>query len=190
MSLNKIAINLNPRKDKLDEVIGEIISGYKPLIIIAVVGVLILNVLLHFFVGIKAEIYKNYEKEWKKWQGNYNLLSRLKNETVTLEKRKKEFEKVIYPNVEMAQVLGILFSAMPKNIWLESVNFNNETLTLEGYVVRWHEDYLVTLNRNLIAPLRKSSYFSSKFAKINIKATKKKIINKVEVLNFGIECGK
>ena len=82
-----------------------------------------------------------------------------------------------------------IFHSLPKNVWFESLDFKSGAINLKGYVVKWGEDYLVSLD-GFVNSLREQEYFSSKFSNMSIRESKKSNFNGVETLKFIIECKK
>lgn len=186
--MDKISINLNPRKTRKNEVILQNMVTYKPFLILGIIGIFILIFILQLFIFLRMNSYRSYKKEWAKWQEPYDLIAQVKKETAALEQKKIELQKVTLPKMEMAKILAEIYSSLPKNIWLKSFRFKDNSLILCGYAVKWSEDYLTSLGEKFLNSLKEAEYFSSKFKKVNIKDTKKTTFNDVEVLEFNIEC--
>ena len=86
-------------------------------------------------------------------------------------------------------MLAEIFNSLPKNIWLEELDFDKDMIILIGYVVKWKEDYLASLDK-FIKHLGNEDYFHSIFADIGLKNSRKSRVNNVEVVRFKIECKK
>lgn len=187
--MNKISINLNPQKKDISADFLRNLTVYTPLMGLATIIIFFSIVLLQIFALNRAHSYNVYKKKWKEWEDKFNLINALKKEISDLEASQEKLNKLIAPKCEAALISEDIFSSLPKNIWFESLNLKEGSLDLSGYVVKWDEDYLVSLD-NFVNSLIEKSYFSSKFTKVNIRDSKKTEFNGVEVLKFTIECKK
>ena len=185
ITMAKIYINLNPQKKDANVFIQKIV-GYTPLIGLGAVLGLILVLIINVFILIRAGDYRDHKNEWKQWEGKFNSMFDIKNDISLLENEKRKIQGITVPRYQLAKISQDIFVSLPKNIWFDSLNFREEVLTLKGYVVRWGEDYLVSLDK-FINSLKEKENFSSKFKKIDIKQSRKKEFRKVEVLEFTIE---
>jgi Tfp pilus assembly protein PilN len=183
--MDRIYINLSPKKEKLDNAILQQVSYY---MLIGVFFVLCLIALLAVFLFIRIAVTKHYESRWSRWKGQSSALSVIKNELSSLQNEKSEFTKILTPQTQMAKIFSDIFSSLPQNIWFNSLNFNKKSLNINGHVVRSDsEDYLVSLE-NFINSLKTKEYFASHFKNINIKDSQKNDFNGIEVLEFNLEC--
>ena len=186
-SMDKININLNPQKKSTPSAVMQNLVSYTPLVGLCTVLGLILILFLQIFVVRRIYVNRRYSVEWAGWTEKSILLSKIKQNIANLEQEKERLQELNIPRYEIYRVFGDIFSSLPKNIWFEKLTFSNGFLNLEGNIVRWQEDYLVSLDR-FIDSLQESEYFSSKFEKVNIKESRKVKFNGIEVLNFIIEC--
>jgi Tfp pilus assembly protein PilN len=188
--INKIKINLNPKTKEEVNLFSQKISLYTPFVGLGVIGFFIIFLFFQVLILFRANVYRNYKKEWKRWEQKYNLINNIKKETTTLLQEKKEFEKLLTPKIIMAKVFEDIFSSLPENIWFHIFSFKKGSLNLKGYVVKWNEeDDMVSLHKFLTS-LKEKEYFSSKFKRISIIASKKVNFSGVEVLEFEVECKK
>jgi Tfp pilus assembly protein PilN len=188
--INKIKINLNPKVKEKESLFIQKISFYTPFVGLGVVGFFIVLLFFQILIFFKANAYRNYRKEWKRWEKNFNLINNIKKETAALLQEKKEFEKLTTPKIVIAKIFEDIFSSLPENIWFHTLSFKEDSLNLKGYVVKWNnEDDMVSLHK-FITSLKEKEYFSSKFKRINIIDSKKVSFFGVEVLEFNVECKK
>lgn len=185
--MDKININLNPQKKSTPSAVMQNLVSYTPLVGLCTVLGLVLILFLQIFVVRRIYVNRRYSVEWAGWTEKSILLSKIKQNIANLEQEKERLQELNIPRYEIYRVFGDIFSSLPKNIWFEKLTFSNGFLNLEGNIVRWQEDYLVSLDR-FIDSLQESEYFSSKFEKVNIKESRKVKFNGIEVLNFIIEC--
>lgn len=186
--MDKIHINLNPRKPKGQNETLEKIAGYSPFVGLAAAGVFVLIFILYLIVFVRGGICRGYERKWSQWEEKFNVMNQIKIEGQKIKAEKDALEKVATSRNQMADILSDVFEVLPKNIWFKSLNFREEKFSLEGYVAAWKEDYLVSLVDKFINPLKAKPYFSSKFGKVNLKESKRDNFYGVEVLYFNIEC--
>jgi Tfp pilus assembly protein PilN len=185
--MNKIDINLNPQKENAPSEMVRNIAAYVPLLTLGIAVIFIIIVLLQVFAFQKQHSYNVYKGKWAQWEDEDTLLKRLKNNIYRLEEEKEGIAAIITPKNEAAKLLSDIYAVLPKNIWFDELKFREGFLSLNGYVVRWEEDYLVSLDK-FINGLRNGEAFSSHFQKVNIKQSQKDKIRGVEVLRFSLEC--
>jgi Tfp pilus assembly protein PilN len=185
--MNKININLNPRREEEGSLLTQKIISYFPLVVLVAAGFLILILVFQLIIFFKINTYNHYKNQWQNWEEKFNLITKIKKETVSLMQEKKEFDRITTPHIMIADILSDIFSSLPENIWFKTLAFRENSLILEGYVVKWDEDYLISLDK-FINSLKNRKYFSDIFKKINIKSSQKEKFNGVEVIGFNIEC--
>ena len=188
--MNKIIVNLNPKKERVSSEVLQNVVAYTPLAILTAAVFLILTLGLQIVSLKKMHTNGVYNKKWARWSQKYKLIQAIKMEIANLENEKSVLQKVTTPKYKVETILEDIFAALPRNIWFYDLNFDKEILSLKGYVARWgeaSEDYLVFLDK-FINSLREKSYFSSRFNKMNIKESQKTNFNGIEVLEFTIEC--
>jgi len=187
--MKKIVINLSPQKETATTVLLQKAVSYTPLVGLTAVLVLVLIIFLQMFILKQAYNYSKYNKKWGAWKSKYEEIKKIKKEIGKLEKEKNRLEEIAAPKYDIVLILEGIFSSLPKNVWFERLDFESGAISLKGYVVKWREDYLVSLD-GFINSLREQEYFSSKFKKLNIRESKKSNFNGVETLKFIIECKK
>ncbi len=187
--MNRISINLSPKKETATTAAAQNIISYTPLVVLA--GLAIFTILLFMQVIFlkKNHTHGIYKKEWAQWEHKAIAMRGIKDEITLLDYELCRLRKISTPGYGLGYILADMFSALPKNIWFESLRFKEEVIELRGYVVKWNEDYLISLD-TFINALGKSDYFSSRFGLVNIKTSQKEDFNGVKVLNFSIECKK
>ncbi len=187
--MKKIVINLSPQKETITTVLLQKVVSYTPLAGLTAVLVLVLIIFLQMFIFKQTYDYSKYSKKWRMWKSKHEEMKKIKKGRAELEKEKNRLEEIATPKYDIVLILEGIFSSLPKNVWFEGLDFESGVISLRGYVVKWREDYLVSLD-GFINSLREQEYFSSKFKKVNIKESKKSNFNGVETLKFIIECKK
>jgi len=185
--MKKVVINLNPRKGKISSLALQNIVSYTPLVAIGAVLGLVLLLLLNLAILKEAASLAIYNKRWKDWSEKAQTIQEAKLLMGKLKAEKDTLEKILTPDYQMAVVLGDIFASLPKNIWFGEFDFHDQALKIEGYVVKWNQDYLASLDE-FIKSLRQKEYFSLKFASLKIVESEKLDFNGQEVLKFIIEC--
>lgn len=185
--MKKVVINLNPQKEKISSLALQKIISYTPLAAISAVLGLVLLLLLNFEILRRVQSYAFYNTRWKEWSEKAKVLGDVKFQMGKLKEENKQLEKILTPGYQMATVLGDIFVSLPKNIWFENFDFHDQFLKIEGYVVKWNQDYLVSIDE-FIKGLRQKEYFSSRFGSLEIIESRKVDFNGQEVLKFIIEC--
>lgn len=182
--MDKIYINLSPKQEKVESAILKDLPYYLGLgaifcfVVVGALGV---------FIVIRMGVLKYQEGKWSKHKEQYATLTKIKSEISGLENNNKELKKILTPNNQMAKIFEDIFTSLPPNVWLGSMNLKKDFLIMKGYIVKVDEDYLVSLEK-FIKSLKSKEYFTSKFKKINIKNSQKNDFNEIEVLEFDIEC--
>lgn len=189
--MKKIIINLLPSRggETADKILG-VVFKYIPFVFLALVVSVLLNIFL-FPVGSFSQLrYKKMEAEWKKLEPEAKAVAALKEEVQALQSVKDEYRKLFSGDTKISRLFADLFAALPKNIWLEQITFQGKELSLSGCVVKWKEEYLLSLDK-FIKNLNKSEYFSTVFKdKISLKNSRKSTFSNVEIVKFQIECKK
>jgi len=187
--MKKIVINLSPQKENVTSAFLQNLISYTPLVGLSAAAIFALVLLVQLFSLKKAHTVRVYTKKWSQWESKANSIAEMKKELMRYESEKAVLQELVTPQNDMTFILRDLFSSLPKNIWFEKIRYEEGFINLAGYVVRWEEDSVASLDK-FINSLRKKDYFSSKFDKINIKESKTSEFNSVEVLEFVIECKK
>jgi len=187
--MKKIAINLSPQKEHITSALLQNLVSYTPLIGLSAAAIFALILLLQLFALKKAHTVRVYTKKWAQWEEKANSITAIKKELMRFENEKTALQELATPQNDMVFILRDLFSSLPKNIWFEEIQYKEGFINLSGYVIRWGEDSVASLDK-FINSLRGKKYFSSKFAKINIMESKASEFNGVEALEFVIECKK
>jgi Tfp pilus assembly protein PilN len=186
--MNKIHINLNPKKEDVKSILFQNLVSYIPIIGIVIGFLFVAIVVLNIVVISKVGTLRSYERKWRKWEDRFKKIRTIKSETESLLEEEKTLVEIATPRYQMARILGDVFSVLPQNIWFKAINFREGSLDIAGYVVEWEEDYLISVVDRFIRPLREKEYFSSVFTKVNLKESRRKKFYGVEVLEFDIEC--
>ena len=187
--MKKVVINLSPQKHRAASLdLGNLIA-YLPLIVMVAIIGLVMVLLFQVVVLKKAHTYADKAKSWQQWEQKAKTLQDVKQQINELKIKRDKLEEALVPRYEMSFILGDIFSSLPKNIWFQSLDFQEGALSVQGYVVKWNQDHLASLN-GFIKSLQAKEYFSSKFAVVEIKESQKANFNNVEVLKFIIECKK
>ncbi|MCF7887259.1 MAG: hypothetical protein K9L71_02470 [Candidatus Omnitrophica bacterium] len=187
--MKKIKINLNPKKPAIFDQGLEKALDYIPLLILLVIFFALLVGGVGLFSLTKAAKYNHYKNIWKKWESRSNQLAEIKRNRASLERELDRIKDVVTPGYTGVALLNSLFSALSKNIWFKNIFFEQKITKVEGYVVVWDKDPIVSLE-NFINNLQESEDFSKRFGRISIKDTKRINFNGVEVTQFIIECRK
>jgi Tfp pilus assembly protein PilN len=187
--MKRITINLHPLHHKEEDRIYATIAKYIPYVFLGLIGLVVVNIFLFLLVSLSRLGYKSAAEQWKTFSPQVETVTALKKEVEALTAERNEYSGLFAARVETSRMLADIFASLPKNIWLERIEFNNDNLNFSGYVVRWKEDYLVSLDK-FIKNMGKSEYFSTVFKEISLKNSRKNNLHNVEVVRFVIECKK
>ena len=185
--MKKVIINLNPRKEKISGLALQNVVSYTPVAAISAILLLVLLLLLNVVILKQAASYRVYNKHWREWSQKAKTIQEAKVLLDKLKIEKSQLEKILTPDYQMAVVLEDIFASLPKNVWFGEFDFHDQDLRIEGYIVKWNQDYLATLDE-FVRSLRKKEYFSSRFGNLKIAGSEKVDFNGQEVLKFIIEC--
>ena len=187
--MKKISINLSPQKENITSVILQRLGSYTFQMGVLAALILILVLFLQVFIFGQAYKYNDYSKKWKNWGEKDKLVKKIKKDIFRLKEEKRKIEEIATPEYDTVLILSNIFSSLPKNVWFEELNCEKGIINLKGYVLKWGEDYLISLD-GFINSLREKEYFSLNFNQINIKESHKAIFNGLETVKFTIECKK
>ena len=185
--MEKTRINLNPQKENTLSFVLRMLSAYTPFVVVGVIVVGLLLGVLQIFTTVRTHIYTRYTSEWDEWKGKEGEIKRMKAEISSLSAKADTLQQIATPENSVGVYLNEIFAALPLNIWFDSLTVRKEAIDLNGYVVKWEEDYLVSLDR-FIEGLKSKELFSQKYNKISIKRSEKADYKGVEVLRFGLTC--
>ncbi len=187
--MNKISINLNPHKESAPSDIFQNIVAYTPYLVLGIILCTVIIGVLQVVSLRKAHVYRQRSDEWQQWKEKSQDIRRIKEDIARLEAERTAMGTVMTPQQTLARILGDIFSSLPKNAWFESIQIKEDLISVRGYVVKWGQDYLVTLD-TFINALRDADYFAAHYSQVNIKDSQTAAFNTVEVLQFSIECQK
>lgn len=187
--MKKIEINLCPYSVTEDKKIQKLIAQYFPFVFLAALGFIVINIFLFSVASVSFLTYSQLGKKWSKESPKAMEIELLKKEVTALKEKKKSYDELIKANVAPSYILSDIYKALPINIWLSDIRATEASVSLTGYVVKWQEDYLVSLG-NLIKNLKKESHFSGYFKDIIQKSSRKTNLFNVEVMKFELECKK
>ncbi len=185
--MRKININLSPQKEKISSALMQQVVSHTPMVGLGIIAVFFIILLLQIFGFLRMHAHSAYSQKWEQWGQKAQTIKQLKVEIASLDQKNKQLEDIATPTIDTVLILDDVFASLFKNIWFDALNYKDQSIYLKGYIVRWEEDYLMTLDK-FINSLRQKEYFSSKFNKINIRTSKKAKFNNVDVLEFVLEC--
>ncbi len=186
--MKKLKINLNPKKLTIFEQGFASVLNYLPLLILLVVffSLVIGGIKAISLARTRQQSY--LERSWQEWEPKYDQITSIKRRVSFLENQQEKLKKITSPKKTGIILLESVFFALPKNIWLEDFYFEDKLVQMKGYVVRWEQDSLASLEE-FIGRLRAKKEFKEKFQKIDFK-TRKTDFRGREVTQFFIECKK
>ncbi len=180
--MRKIEINLYPFSSSRKKV-DVLIEKYFPFIFLGFLFLFLINLLLFFLNGFVSFPLKKLEQRWEKVSPQIEKLNGLKREINKLKIRNSDLENFYQNRVFISHIFADIFKALPKNMWLEKIAYSNRRLFLSGYVVKWKEEYLATID-TFIKNLKKEEYFSKIFKNLALKDTRKTEYRGREVTYF------
>jgi Tfp pilus assembly protein PilN len=185
--MRRILINLHPLKGRGEPKILKFTSQYAPFAFLGLVILVVINLLL-FILSTALNIpYKNLKKEWVKLAPQVDKISSSKRELQSLIEEKAKYQKLLTSEVLFSRILSDIFSSLPKNIWLKTIESDSDSINFIGFVVKWKENPLVSVDK-FIKNLTKQNYFFTVFQDINLKSSRRRNFSGVEVVEFSIEC--
>ncbi len=187
--IKKININLNPNKQNgIEEGFAKVLS-YTPLLILLLLFFLLVTGVIEVVSQAKMSQKKRLSGVWQEWEPRHRDLMSLRRDTSALKRQKKEIKGVV-----SSEDTGIIFlekvgSYLPENIWLDNLRFTEGLAQINGYIVRWEEDTLASLEK-FINTLQEDESFQERFRQTNIRDTKRIMFRGKEVTQFFLECRK
>ncbi|UCC95314.1 MAG: PilN domain-containing protein [Candidatus Omnitrophota bacterium] len=185
--MKKIEVNLHPEGEKKEQKWFVYVKRYLPFMLFGLFLLVCVNVVLFLLASSFKKPRANLEKKWHDLTPQVQEITALKKEIDSLKHNRQEYRDLVTESISASQVFAELFDSIPKNIWFSTVDLGNGVLRMNGSVVRWKEDYLVSVNK-LINSLNEKKYFSSVFKNINLKNSRKSSIAGVEIMTFSIDC--
>ena len=185
----KIVINLNPKKEQSSGLFLQKIISSTPLIILATIFIFIVILFQQFFIMNEIHSVNIKKNKWKEWGTKSNEINLIKSDINNLQKEKIKLENVVNPKNDTALILDEIYASLPKNIWFNKLSFTEENMVIKGFVVKWQEDYLVSVDK-FINNLINKEYSKSKFEKVNMTGSNQIKFNGIEVLEFSVKCKK
>lgn len=184
--MKKIKINLNPRK--VDDSGGSFARAlnYTPLLLLAVIFFALIFGVVEVVSQVKARRYKNISLTWQEWEPKHREIVNMKREISALERQEKRLEELMFAQDAGIILLEGLFSFLPDNIWLESLRFGGNSAQIRGYIVRWEEDALSSLEK-FINNLMEDKDFKDNFKEVNVRETQRVRFRGREVTQFFLE---
>jgi len=185
--MKKIEINLYPYTSDKDKGFLKLIEKYFPIALLAFFVLIAINIILFLIIIFSYLPYNNLSKNWKKLSPQATTISSLKEELKSLKDKKEKYQELLSSKIEVSHIFADIFTSLPKNIWLEEINFSNGFMGFVGYVVEWKEDYSVSINK-FIKNLKEKDYFFNTFKYINPKRNVKMKLAGREIMKFEVEC--
>ncbi|MCK4917486.1 MAG: PilN domain-containing protein [Candidatus Omnitrophica bacterium] len=186
---SKIIINLNPKKEQSSGSFSQKLISFTPLVILSNICIFIVLLLLQFFIISQIRSVNITNNKWKEWEIKSNAINLIKSDINNLQKEKIKLENVVNPKNDTALILDEIYASLPKNIWFNKLSFTEENMVIKGFVVKWQEDYLVSVDK-FINNLINKEYSKSKFEKVNMTGSNQIKFNGIEVLEFSVKCKK
>lgn len=185
--MKKIEINLYPYKLRSDKKLFEFIARSLPIILVATIGIVSLNLIVFAAMVISQVYTKNLNYEWQRISPEARQLDSLKKEVASLKERQSQLQGLVTPALEVDRACADIFRALPDTMWFDTIKLSNKSLNFIGYAVKVKEDYLVSVDM-FIQSLKEADYFSKAFNSINLKSSRKAQVYGREVVVFEIEC--
>lgn len=187
--MKKVQINLNPKKlAAVDEKLKKVFA-YSPALMLLVVFFALLITIIGLVAAARSRRYSKLEDAWARWEPKYSQVLEKKSAINNLRQEKRNLEEAFFSQEAGIILLEGLFSALPKNIWLSKLDFQNELVEIEGYALEWEEGALTSL-RNFINALQENEKFQDRFGEARIKDTGSLDFRGREVTQFFLECKK
>lgn len=186
--MKKLKINLSPNKPtNLDENFSKILN-YLPLLILGVVFFAFILGVFEIATFVKARQLNSLEKVWQDWEPKHNEMSGIKQRRLALRREKQDLKEITSPQ-DKSFLLEAIFTVIPKNIWLQRVDYLQDSVKISGYILRWEEDTIASLE-SFIGGLQEFKSLFEQFNTISIKDAKTIDFRGREVTQFFLECKK
>ncbi|MFH1771600.1 MAG: hypothetical protein ABH872_02180 [Candidatus Omnitrophota bacterium] len=187
--MKKITINLLPSGTTADNKIILILKKYIAFIFLGLTVLICADCLLFAYNAFGQLTQKSLEKKLKTLTPQAKEGAVLKKDLEALKIERGQYKNLVPSGGFSSMILADIASSVPKNIWLQNIQFDGNRLGIFGYVVQWKEDPLVSVDK-LIKELSSRNYLSQSFPYINLENSRKSTVNNVDVVDFRIECGK
>ncbi len=187
IEVKKIQINLYPYQQKEENKYLTIMEKYAPFVLLGGVGLILFNIIIFLLTSWLSFPYRNLSKEWKQLQPKVEQINSLKKELENLELKKKIYTSLVTYKVDISHALADVYDSLPKNIWFDNINFDEDKIIFVGYAVLWKESPLASIDK-FIKRLKKTEYFSKIFCHIHLRSSRKIELYGKEAMKFEVEC--
>lgn len=187
--MKKIIINLNPAKPPESSPASKTLDKFVPFVLVLLILLAVFNIFFFGLINFFRLTQGSLKKTLKDLQPQVKEVQTAREDLAQINKEKKDYQAALVNDFLVSRVMADAYAAMPINIWLKSFVFGNDSLTLEGAVVQWKEDQMVSLNR-FIQELNKKEYFTQKFKTVGLKSYRTNKLQAAETIEFRIECTK
>jgi Tfp pilus assembly protein PilN len=187
--MSKIEINLYPYQGSQERGFVQILEQFFPYVFLGGILLLFLNVILYFASGFFSAPYNRLSNEWTQSSAKVRFLEQTQKSDQELQAKEKRYKDLFSSQLVFSDIFSEVYKALPENVWFESITYSGESIIFSGYVVKWKEDYMVSVD-SFVKGLKQSPYFSKEFKVIEPKGTRKDEFNGVEVTKFEVECRK
>ncbi|MCM8774148.1 MAG: hypothetical protein NC820_05385 [Candidatus Omnitrophica bacterium] len=184
--MKKIDINLYPYQLKKENRFTQFVNRYIYFIFYGLIILLVIQIVLFLVVVIIYIPYRGLVKQWNILKPEVNNIESLKREISYFKNQKTQYESILTHKIKFSPLLADIYASLPDNLWLEEIGFKDKVVSLSGCVLRWKEDYLVSIDR-FIKSMEKAPYISKVFRQVELKTSRKINFFGVEVMRLDIE---
>ncbi|MFH1767731.1 MAG: hypothetical protein ABH858_01035 [Candidatus Omnitrophota bacterium] len=185
--MNKVHVNLCPYENKEENKVLGFVAKYIQYVFFLLVLLVIGNILIFITTSTTRLPLISLEKTWKNLSSHIDEIDQLKKQKEVLAAEKKSYEGLRTNDILFHKIFISVFDSMPMNVWLQTARFDNNSLDLIGYVVRWQEKNVVSLD-GFIKNLKSNDYFKKTFNNITLKSSRKRTLGGRDIIEFRIEC--
>lgn len=145
--------------------------------------ILIHGLLLSMWIA-KFVRYGVYKVAWTRMLPDKNHIDALNQQMQDLKSRASTINNLTsQQNMLWSQKLNILSDALPKEVWLKQIGWNNEILTITGCAVsRFHDE--ISVVGNFVSNLHRTQDFMKNFLSLELNSVNRTKKGGTEVADF------
>ena len=187
IEINLLPEELKPKKENLNILL---LRQVLLLIIPAAIGLLII---IHLYLGglflFKTLQYKSLNKNWAQLEDSREEVSQWKSQYKVSSGQTEYMNKLLAGRITVSDKMQALSEVLPKGVWFDRLNFNQQKIHLEGSVVSLDKEQMRLLNL-FINQLKENYPFFKDTIPVKLGRINMRTLGGFSVMDFVLEGGK
>ena len=187
IEINLLPEELKPKKENLN------ILLLRQALLLIIPAALGLVIVVHLFLGglflFKTLQYKSLNKNWSELEHSRERVSQWKSQFKVSSHQTEYMNKLLAERITVSDKMQALSDALPKGVWFNRLNFNQQEIYLEGSVVSLDKEQMRLLNL-FINQLKENYPFFKDTIPVKLGRINMRTIGGFSVMDFVLESGK